>query len=191
MGDGLRKIKSIQVASSPVLERSTFQVKEPDYPQKGRNYRTVSCRGAKIPVISDVEVLVVGGGSSGAVAAITAVQNGARTALVDMNPGLGGTGTYGGVDSYWCGYRGGVVPQSISWVDQVNDELGFPHMKGLVPLWKVEVKVHAFLRQAVQAGVELALNAKLFGVIVEGKTVKACWRLLKDQPRTRTNYRCY
>lgn len=115
---------------------------------------------------------MVGGGSSGAVAGITAAQLGAKTALVDMNPGLGGTGTFGGVDSYWCGYRGGVIPRVISWVNQVNDELGFRHMKGLVPLWKIEVKIHAFLRQAYQAGMDLVLNAKVIGSVVEENRVR-------------------
>ena len=41
-------------------------------------------------------VLVVGGGSSGASASITAGFEGMDTVLVELNPGLGGTGTYGG-----------------------------------------------------------------------------------------------
>jgi len=167
-----KKIGSLVDIRRPVQENQKVQIMEPSYPQKGRLYKTITYQGSDVPVISDVDVLVIGGGSSGALAGITAARLGVRTALVDMNPGLGGTGTYGGVDSYWCGYRGGVIPQSISWVDQVNDELGFPHMKGLVPLWKIEVKVHAFLRQAYQAGMELVLNAKVTGVILEGRTVK-------------------
>jgi hypothetical protein len=65
-----------------------------------------------------------------------------------------------------------VIPQVISWVNQVNDELSFPHMKGLVPLWKVEVKIHALLRQATLAGMDLVLNAKVVGSIVEGNQVR-------------------
>ncbi len=149
-----------------------MHIREPDYPQKGRAYKRIAYRGLDVPVVDEVDVLVVGGGSSGAVAGITAAQLGAKTALVDMNPGLGGTGTFGGVDSYWCGFRGGVVPQAIAWVDQLNDELGYPHMKGLVPLWKIEVKVHAFLRQAYAAGMELILSAKVIGSIVDGNSVK-------------------
>ena len=68
-----------------------------------------------------------------------------------------------------------MIPQAIHWVDQVNDELGFPHMKGLVPLWKVEVKIHAFLRQVYQSGVELALSAKVIGAIRDGKRVRGWW----------------
>jgi flavin-dependent dehydrogenase len=154
------------------VNKDALEIREPEYPQKGRAYPRIVYQGSDIPVVDEVEVLVVGGGSSGAVAGIIAAQLGAKTALVDMNPGLGGTGTFGGVDSYWCGYRGGVIPKVISWVDQVNDELGFRHMKGLVPLWKIEVKIHAFLRQAYLAGMDLILNAKVIGSVVEENRVR-------------------
>ena len=153
-------------------DNDVLEIRELEYPQKGRAYPRIAYRGIDVHVVSEVDVLVVGGGSSGAVAGITAAQLGAKTALVDMNPGLGGTGTFGGVDSYWCGYRGGVIPRVISWVNQVNDELGFRHMKGLVPLWKIEVKIHAFLRQAYQAGMDLVLNAKVIGSVVEENRVR-------------------
>jgi len=51
------------------------------------------------------DVLVVGGGTSGATAAITSAREGMSTVLLELNPGLGGTGTLGGVDSYWFGRR--------------------------------------------------------------------------------------
>jgi flavin-dependent dehydrogenase len=166
------KAKLASEEKVPPFREEKGEIGEPAHPQRGKAYKQASYKNLDVPVISNVDVLVVGGGSSGALAGITAARLGVSTALVDMNPGLGGTGTYGGVDSYWCGYRGGVIPQAISWVNQVNDELGFPHMKGLVPLWKVEVKIHAFLRQAYQAGMQLVLGSKVIGVIVENKVVK-------------------
>jgi glycine/D-amino acid oxidase-like deaminating enzyme len=45
----------------------------------------------------DVDVLVVGGGTAGAVAAIQAARAGAKTAIVERGPQLGGTMTTGGV----------------------------------------------------------------------------------------------
>ncbi|MDQ0915992.1 FAD-dependent oxidoreductase [Paenibacillus sp. V4I5] len=62
---------------------------------------------APIPTLKKVDVLIIGGGSSGACASITAAGEDVNTLLVDMNPGLGGTGTLGGVDSYWFGRREG------------------------------------------------------------------------------------
>ena len=47
--------------------------------------------------ILDVDVLVVGGGSAGHVAAIQAGRLGAKTALLERNSQLGGTTTTGGV----------------------------------------------------------------------------------------------
>jgi len=47
----------------------------------------------------DIDVLVVGGGTAGTVAAIQSARAGARTALVEMGPQLGGAITTGGVSA--------------------------------------------------------------------------------------------
>jgi len=46
---------------------------------------------------TSVDVLVIGGGTAGAIAAIQAARAGARTAIVERGPQLGGTMTTGGV----------------------------------------------------------------------------------------------
>lgn len=46
-----------------------------------------------LPVIADVDVVVVGGGSAGSTAAIAAARAGASTLLIDRLPFLGGTST--------------------------------------------------------------------------------------------------
>ena len=79
------------------------EIREPESPQRGRAYERQVVPPVTIPVHRAVDVLVAGGGSSGATAAITAAREGIHTVLLDMNPGPGGTGTYGGVDSYWYG----------------------------------------------------------------------------------------
>lgn len=48
-----------------------------------------------IPVVRDVDVLVVGGGTSGVPAAIAAARLGAKTMLVEKFNGLGGAITWG------------------------------------------------------------------------------------------------
>lgn len=53
---------------------------------------------AQDPGVLDVDVLVVGGGSAGHVAAIQAGRMGAKTALLERGPQLGGTTTTGGVN---------------------------------------------------------------------------------------------
>jgi glycerol-3-phosphate dehydrogenase len=47
----------------------------------------------RLPVLRDVDVLVVGGGTSGCAAAVAAARRGLRTALLDRYGFLGGTAT--------------------------------------------------------------------------------------------------
>ena len=90
------------------------------------------------PVLKKANVLVVGGGSSGASASITAGFEGMDTVLVELNPGLGGTGTYGGVDSYWFGRRGGYAARIHEAVQQVQSSIGYRGHK-----WNIEAKAFA------------------------------------------------
>ena len=53
------------------------------------------------------DILIVGAGSAGFGAAYRALLNGNyRVTLIDKNPGLGGTSTYGGVNNWEPGYGG-------------------------------------------------------------------------------------
>ncbi|MBB6735795.1 FAD-dependent oxidoreductase [Cohnella zeiphila] len=121
---------------------------------------------ASLPVLESVDVLVLGGGSSGACAAITAAGEGVRTALVDLNSGLGGTGTFGGVDSYWFGRKAGYAARIQEAVLSLEREL---HYKG--HKWNIEAKMHVLLEQALRGGVDLLLNAITFGVLMRGNRV--------------------
>jgi len=56
-----------------------------------------------LPELAECDVLVVGGGTSGVPAALTAAQEGMRVILVEKHSDLGGTHTIGGVSSYWYG----------------------------------------------------------------------------------------
>lgn len=51
-----------------------------------------------VPIVDEVDVLVVGGGPAGFAAALAAARNGARTALVERYAVLGGMWSVGGVD---------------------------------------------------------------------------------------------
>jgi flavin-dependent dehydrogenase len=171
-----------QVASAPAAAGATppappepatgLQVKEPAQPQRGRGYEQHAVATLSIPLLRSADVLVVGGGTSGATAAITAGRQGLRTVLVEMNPGLGGTGTYGGIHSYWFGRRVGFAADVVAMVDRMHDRLHHKRQSGPIPSWNIEAKVQALTQEAEAAGVEMLLNALFIGTIVEGDAVR-------------------
>ena len=152
-------------------EPSTLEIREPESPQRGR-YLQVPAISQPVPIFAEADVLVVGGGTSGAIAAITAAQSGVRTLIVEMNPGLGGTATYGGVHNYWGGYQYGFAKQSIAWVNRIHDQIRFPRTYGIVGEWNIEAKIQALAEQARCAGAEMLFNASVIGAIVDGKVVR-------------------
>jgi len=64
---------------------------------------TVTVPEARVPVAAEADLVVVGGGSAGTAAAITAARAGLRTVLVDDSPFLGGMSTGGAVGTF-CGF---------------------------------------------------------------------------------------
>jgi len=64
-------------------------------------YPVVREEAVDLPVCREVGVLVVGGGTSGAYAAIAAARQGARVALVEVLPRLGGTSSHRVTCYYW------------------------------------------------------------------------------------------
>jgi len=64
---------------------------------------TITVPEARIPVVEDADLVVVGGGSAGTAAAVTAARAGLRTVLVDDSPFLGGMSTGGCVGTF-CGF---------------------------------------------------------------------------------------
>lgn len=142
-----------------------LEVREPVSPQPGRPYETQRIEPSAIPVSQVVDVLVVGGGTSGATAAATAAHEGARTLLLEMNPGLGGTGTIGGVHSYWFGRRLAFAAKVTERVREIEDQLGHPTDGRR---WSIEAKMYALLRDVLTSGAEILFPAIAIGTIIRG-----------------------
>jgi flavin-dependent dehydrogenase len=162
----------IAEASSALKADSGVTVREPFSPQRGRPYPRAVVPPSPLPVLREIDVLVVGGGSSGATAGIVAAREGARTVLLEMNPGLGGTGTFGGVHSYWFGRRIGFSGQIMRLVERAHEDLHHPAPKGLIPKWNIEAKSYALLKEARAHGAEILFNCFVIGTLVEGNTVR-------------------
>ncbi|XID90544.1 FAD-dependent oxidoreductase [Paenibacillaceae bacterium WGS1546] len=69
-----------------------------------------------VPIVADLDVLVVGGGPAGIAAAIGAAQAGARTALVERYGFLGGNATAGLVGPFMTSFSGDSQEQLIKGV---------------------------------------------------------------------------
>jgi ribulose 1,5-bisphosphate synthetase/thiazole synthase len=141
-------------------------------PQRGRRYRLQRVSPVSLPVLRSVDVLVIGGGTSGTTAAYAAAKSGANTLLVEAAPGLGGTGTFGGVHSYWFGRRVGFSQQIIQAVEAMHAELGLDPPEGGLLKWNIEGKMHALLRRVLDAGVEVLWGVVTTGTLVEGQQVR-------------------
>ena len=64
-----------------------------------------------LPVFGRWDVVVVGGGTSGAPAAIGAARSGARTLVIEYLDELGGVGTAGMITTYWYGLQNGFTAE--------------------------------------------------------------------------------
>lgn len=64
-----------------------------------------------IPVLTECDVLIAGGGPAGALAGIASAREGARTVIVEKNGFLGGNLTAGGIDTIYGLYSVGENPE--------------------------------------------------------------------------------
>lgn len=111
---------------------------------------------------TSADVIVVGGGTGGAIAGIAAGREGAKTMLIEVSPILGGIGTGGAIHSYYHGVSGGIQ-------DEVDERL-----KNLTPLfsgkWRItgfnpEAKKIVLQQMLEEAVVDIRLNTVVSGAI--------------------------
>lgn len=72
-----------------------------------KDNRFVNSPQGAIPIIGEYDVVVLGGGSAGAPAGVSASKHGAKTLVLEYLHGLGGLSTLGLIGRYWDGYREG------------------------------------------------------------------------------------
>ncbi len=128
------------------------------------------------------DVLVIGGGTCGASAAIAAGENGASTIVAELNHGLGGIGTVGGINSYWFSYRSGHTVRLTHAVRKMQPADGYeamPHWK--MKMWNIETKKHVLDEAAGQAGVEIVAHSAGIAALRQGNVVQGAWLLARDR----------
>jgi hypothetical protein len=118
-----------------------------------------------LPVIGEYDVVVVGGGTSGAPAGIGAARNGSQTLVVEYQYGLGGVGTLGLIGSYYGGYSGGFNVE----VDQGVANIGGV---GVSSSWQIEWKKEWYRSELRNNGADIWFGVLGCGAFVQNNCVK-------------------
>ena len=146
--------------------------KEKYSPHRGKDYHRIKIDNQPVRVLAEVDVLVVGGGSSGAPAAYVAAEQGKRTMVIDLNPGFGGTGTYAGVQDYWGnGKYKGFTARHIRTMNEIHEYIpNRRHWDGIIT-WNIQAKMYMWLREIKKSGAQILWNSVVIGSIMEDNKV--------------------
>ena len=121
-----------------------------------------------VPSLAQVDVVVIGGGTGGAPAAIAAARAGAKVLLLETQHELGGVGTLGAINRYWYGNGRGFTSEVAQGLyDMAVDRSKFDHME-----WNALHKSEWFRREIVRADGSIWFGALATGVLREGKSLR-------------------
>ncbi|MDR0336560.1 MAG: FAD-dependent oxidoreductase, partial [Planctomycetaceae bacterium] len=105
----------------------------------------------KIPVIGEYDVVVVGGGTTGAPAGISAARQGAKTLVLEYLHDLGGVGTAGAISIYYWGNR-------VGFCKEVEDGK---------TSWNIEQRIFWWRSKLAEAGADVWYGVLGSGTVIE------------------------
>ncbi len=105
----------------------------------------------KIPVVAEYDVVVVGGGTTGAPAGISAARQGAKTLVLEYLHDLGGLGTAGAISIYYWGNR-------VGFCKEVEDGKS---------QWVIEQRTQWWRSKLAEAGADVWYGVLGTGAIVD------------------------
>lgn len=118
--------------------------------------RTIDVPELRVPILAEVDLVVVGGGTTGACAAIAAARQGVNVLVVEYQEGLGGVGTMGLIGRAYHGQDLGFTKE-VPFCDEEHN---------------TEYKMEWFRREIRTAGGEIWFGVLGCGAFVERNRVK-------------------
>ena len=150
-------------------------------PNAAERQMTVYEQGREIPVVADVDVLVVGGGPAGVCAAVAAARAGASTFLVERHGFLGGMWTAGmvltlaGYNSWLRPYQRCVEGVPAEWLARAAEQDGAVDGDGWVLNSDPEVMKRVADEMIEAEGIGLLLHSRGARPIVEDGAVRGVY----------------
>jgi len=140
------------------------------------NRKSVVEQKRKVPIVEDVDVLVVGGGMAGVGAAVAAGRAGLKTLVVEYFGCLGGNGTSGMVNNF-CGYTTS-GPNKVQIVQGIGGEIhkmlfqrnGVSSMNSYT--FNPEILKMVLDEEAAEANVKLLYYTQVVDSIMENNVIK-------------------
>lgn len=139
--------------------------------------RTVFVPAAELPVLAEVDVAVIGGGTAGFVSAIGAARAGARTALIESNGFVGGanTATYNTGPGWTGDSDKNLIIGGPGWefLERMERE-GHAIINRDTKRTQIfpEATKQVALEMVMEAGVELFLHTWAGEVLMDGSTIR-------------------
>jgi flavin-dependent dehydrogenase len=163
------KIGTVRVASRRINAASLGDIREDlsGLLRCGYELGFVEVGEHSVPVLGEYDVVVIGGGTGGAPAGISAARRGAKTLVVEYLHGLGGVGTMGYISKYYYGYIKGFTAEVDRGVADISS-----HGENTSPAWNPELKKEWYRRELRNAGGEIWFGAIGCGAYVEDGKVK-------------------
>ncbi|MBT64173.1 MAG: hypothetical protein CML13_13290 [Puniceicoccaceae bacterium] len=125
-------------------------------------------KSSELPVLGRYDVVVVGGGTGGAPAAISASRAGASTLVLELTSGLGGVGTMGQIAKYWCGNCVGFTAEIDAGVNALERS---EYLRNRADSWSVAAKCEWYHRTGYELGCTYWFNTVCVGTLVESGRV--------------------
>ena len=156
-------------ANAPAFDAQRIRVQSNGFRPLDSGLPTVECAREELPVLGRWDVVVVGGGTAGAPAAIAAARQGAKTLVLESLHALGGVGTLGQISIYYYGNRAGFTAEIDRGVAAMGPDGQYDAESGRwLPQWK-----QGWYHQALKADhVDLWFNVVAYGIAYADRKVQ-------------------